>query len=259
MIAPHYAVPMVMKTMRVFEAFSASGPHLSLTEVMHLCNLPKASTYRILETLRDCGYLSRNRHGLYRLTFRLLDVAGVAQRHNRLRQVALPFLERLRRTTGETVNLGMIEGDEVIYADVLESSHSLRMVPRVGATAPMHATALGKSIAARLPRSEPPRTGRRRFTERTITAEQAFEEELQRVRERGYAIDEQEEAGDCTCVGAAIVDGGGRILGAVSVSAPTSRLAPSRIARVGREVRDCARTISEQFGFIPETAGTAKR
>lgn len=258
-----YAVPMVMKTLAVLETFRSAGPRLSLAEVVRACQIPKASAYRILETLRYTGYVSRSEHGLYRLNFKLLDVAGVVQQHSMLRQVAMPFLERLRQQTGETVNLGVLEGSEVVYADVLESTHNLRMVPRVGSAAPLHATALGKSIAAILPAGEVDiraRKGRlRRYTSRTIVADAAFQEELARVRERGYAIDDQEEADGCMCIGAAIVDARGQALGAVSVSAPSNRCTPARISRIGRAVRDTAVAISERFGFKSETPHRAAR
>jgi IclR family acetate operon transcriptional repressor len=254
---------MVTKTLRVLEAFRAGGPQLSLNEVINVCGLPKASAYRILETLRYCGYVSRTKFGLYRLTFKLLDVAGVVQEHSLLREVALPFMEKLRRKTGETVNLGVFEGNEVIYADVLESSYNLRMVPRVGSAAPLHATALGKSIAALLPVEEiamRTRNGRmRRYTEKTIISDASLLEEFARVRERGYAIDDEEEAGGCTCIGAAILDARGRILGAISVSAPSSRTTPKHIARIGSTVRDTARAISERFGFVSETRSSVIR
>jgi len=248
---------MVVKTLKLLEVFRGGGPRLSLTDVVTASGIPKASAFRILETLCYLGYVSKTEHGLYRLTFRLMDVAGVVQERNLLRKMATPFLEKLQRRTGETVNLGLLEGNEVVYVEVLESSQSLRMVPRVGSNAPLHATSLGKAIAAHLPVEDLNRLLRgnrlRRLTDRTIIADSAFRDELSRIRDCGFALDNQEETGGCTCIGAAILDARGDVLGAVSVSAPSSRTPPARVDRLGKDVRDCARMISQRFGFICET------
>lgn len=257
MATTRYAVPTVVKAFKVLEVFSSSGPRLSLTEVVAASGIPKASAYRILETLCYLGYVSRSKHGLYRLTFRLMDVAGVVKERNLLRRIAAPFLEKLQRRTGETVNLGLIEGNQVIYVEVLESSHSLRMVPRIGSSAPLHATSLGKAIAAHLSPEDLElmmRGGRmRRLTERTILADATFHEELQRVRTLGYALDNQEENVGCTCVGAAVLDANGHALGAISISAPSSRAPESRVLRLGKDVSNTAKLISDLFRFNSET------
>lgn len=248
---------MAVKTLRVLEVFRGGSPRLSLTDVVTASGIPKASAFRILETLCYLGYVSRTEHGLYRLTFRLMDIAGVVQERNLLRKLATPFLKKLQRQTSETVNLGVLEGDEVVYVDVLESSHSLRMVPRVGSTAPFHATALGKVIAAHLAAEDIARLMRkarpRRMTDRTITSDARLREELARIRERGVAVDDQEEINGCTCVGAAILDIRGGVLGAVSISAPSSRTPAARLEQMSRDVLECAQSISERFCFTRET------
>ncbi len=253
-----YVVPMVVKTLKLLEVFRNNGPRLSLTDIVAESGIPKASTYRILETLCGLGYVSRTEQGLYRLTFRLLDVAGVVQERNLLRKLATPHLEELQRRTGETVNLGLLEDDEIVYVEVLESSQSLRMVPRVGSVAPLHATSLGKAIAAHLPPEELTRLTRgnrlRRLTDRTITNDLSFQEQLANIRADGFAVDDQEETSGCTCVGAAILNAKNDVLGAVSVSAPSSRTSTARVNRIGKHVRDIARLISQRFRFTPETS-----
>jgi IclR family acetate operon transcriptional repressor len=250
-------VPMVTKLLSVLEAFRRQGPRLSLTDVIDGCKLPKATAYRILETLRQQGYLARGKQGSYRLTFKLLDVAATVQERSPLRRAALPLLERLQQTTGETINLGTFEGEEVIYVDVLPSSQSLRMVPRVGSAAPIHATALGKAIAAWLPEDDVGRllrAGRmKRFTNNTIISEAILRAEFEEIRRRGYSVDNEEDTTGCICVGSAIIDARGSILGAASAAAPSSRMPAHRIARLGRTVSETTLEISRRFGFTDET------
>src|SRR2546425_4711906 len=136
-----YRVPMVSRVISVFEAFQARGARLFLTEVTELCDIPKASAFRLLETLRAAGYLAKDEHGRYRLTYRLMEVAAVAQERDPLRRQALPTMEQLHRDFRETINLGILDDSQVVYAEVLESPQQLRTVPRIGSRASFHATA----------------------------------------------------------------------------------------------------------------------
>jgi DNA-binding IclR family transcriptional regulator len=252
-----YTVPMVVKVLRVLKVFREAGPRLALTQVISLCGIPKASAFRILETLRSEGYLSKDTHGSYRLTYRLLEVAMVVHARNPLRKAALPYLEQLNREVKETVNLGVLEETNVVYAEVLESQHWLRIVPSVGSRAPLHATALGKAVAAYLSKEELTsalgKGGLKTFTPNTITTMKAYLLELARTQELGYGIDHEEEALQCVCVAAPVFDARSRIAGAISVSVPSSRMSERRIHELGTRLKEVARTISEEFGFTRET------
>jgi len=244
---------MVANTISVFEAFQNKGPQLTLNEVIEICGISKASTYRILETLRFRGYLAKSAQGRYRLTYKLFDIAVVVLGHTPLRKVALPFMEELQGTSGETVNLGIFEEDHVVYTDVLESSRRLRIVPAVGSHGPFHATALGKAILAWLPSETVSQllrdNGLKRFTPTTITSKPAFLGDLQSIRGRGYAIDNEEENPGCICVAAAVFDYRKEVVGAISISAPATRLSPGRVARLGTEVKRVALEISHKLGY----------
>jgi IclR family acetate operon transcriptional repressor len=248
-----YTVPMVVKLLKVLEAFRSAGPRLALTQVISLCGIPKASAFRILETLRSEGVLTRDVHGSYRLTYHLLEVAMVVQDRNPLRKCALPYLQQLNREFQETVNLGALEDDHVVYVEVLESPHSLRVVPSVGSRAPLHATSLGKAVAAFLlterVTSILEKDGLKRFTPSTITGMAPFLDELEATQERGYAIDSEEETMQCTCVAAPVFDSKAHVAGAVSVAVPSSRISPGRIQVLGSRLREVTRTISELLGY----------
>jgi DNA-binding IclR family transcriptional regulator len=248
-----YTVPMVVKLLKVLEAFRSAGPRLALTQVISLCGIPKASAFRILETLRSEGVLTKDVHGSYRLTYYLLEVAMVVQDRNPLRKGALPYLQQLHREFQETVNLGALEEDHVVYVEVLESPHRLRVVPSVGSRAPLHATSLGKAVAAFLPTEQLmsilEKDRLKRFTPSTITAVTSFLNELEATRQRGYAIDNQEETQQCTCVAAPVFDAKNHVAGAVSVSVPSSRISPGRIHQLGSRLREVSRTVSELLDY----------
>lgn len=247
-----YAVPMVVKLLKVLEAFRLAGPRLALTQVTSICGIPKASVFRILETLRSEGVLNKDVHGSYRLTYQLLEVAMVVQDRNPLRKGALPYLKQLNREFHETVNLGALEEDHVVYVEVLESHHLLRVVPSVGSRAPLHATSLGKAVAAFLPveqvMSMLGKDPLKRFTDNTITTVTAFLSELESIRERGYAIDNDEETLLCTCIAAPVFDSKDRVVGAVSVSVPSSRISPRRIDQIGSRLKEVSWTVSQLLG-----------
>jgi len=250
-----YVVPMVANVIRVLEAFQNNGPQLTLNEVIVSCGIAKASTYRVLETLRHAGYLSKSPQGRYRLTYRLLDIALVVLGHTPLRKVALPYLEQLQRSSGETVNLGIFEGDHVVYTDVLESSSRLRIVPPIGSHGSFHATALGKAMLAWFPEEALNELMRKcslkRFTATTITSKKGFLEELESVRVRGYAIDNEEENVGCSCLAVPVFDYRREVAGAISISAPSSRLSATRMAQLGSHLKKVANEISHKLGFTP--------
>ncbi len=252
-----YTVPMVVKVLKVLSVFRQAGPRLALTQVISLCGIPKASAFRILETLRSEGYLTRDTHGSYRLTYQLLEVAMVVHTRNPLRRAALPYLEQLNREVKETVNLGVLEETNVVYAEVLESQHWLRIVPSVGTRVPLHATALGKAVAAYLSREELTsvlgKGGLKSFTPNTITTMKTYLQELAKTQERGYGVDHEEEALQCICVAAPVFDSRSRIAGAISVSVPSSRMPARRIHELGVRLKEVARAVSDEFGFTRET------
>jgi IclR family acetate operon transcriptional repressor len=243
---------MVVKLLKVLDAFRGAGPRLALTQVTSICGIPKASAFRILETLRSEGVLTKDVHGSYRLTYQLLEVAMVVQDRNPLRNAALPYLKQLNREFHETVNLGALEEDHIVYVEVLESHHLLRVVPSVGSWAPLHATSLGKAVAAFLPSEQVMsilgKDPLKRFTDNTITNLTAFRAELETTRDRGYAIDTDEETLQCTCVAAPVFDSKDRVAGAVSVSVPSSRISPRRIDQIGSRLKEVSWTVSQLLG-----------
>jgi IclR family acetate operon transcriptional repressor len=178
---------------------------VSLIDVAQATDLPKSSAHRYLQVLETEGFVERDiRSSRYRLGLGLISLQ--TGHIDRLIQRTRPFLTRIRDQFDETVNLGMLVGHQIVYLEILESQKAMRLAARRGDTEGIHATALGKAIAATLPDRDVlellRRTGMPRLTKHTITTPEEFLRELRRVREAGYAIDdcENEEEGRCVAV-----------------------------------------------------------
>jgi DNA-binding IclR family transcriptional regulator len=223
----YYQISSLEKGLKVLEAIVQHG-HMTVTEAAKCLGLNRASSHRFITTLRDLGYVRRNPRGDYEATFKLLAL-GMAQADKfEIRRMAKPVMRDLAAEFDETVNLGILDHGVVVYLDKVESRELLRMDSGVGTTAPPHATALGKAMAAFLPPKDLAElVGPEPFeamTANTITTAEAFEREMAKVRSQGYAVDNEELAVHLYCVAAPIFDLNGHPSYAMSVSGPASRV-----------------------------------
>src|SRR5438477_56440 len=177
--------------------------------------------------------------------------AGIAY-HATLRKISRPVLRLLSKETTETVNLAVLDGHDVLYLEVLESSHSFRMASQPGMHRPPNCTALGKVLLAFLPSEQReeilPMLTFERTTPRTIPNLARFRKELARVVQQGYAMDDQETDMGARCVAAPVVDESGKVVAAIGVSRPITRMSRDRIQAFAGATRKAARTISARLG-----------
>jgi IclR family acetate operon transcriptional repressor len=245
-----YAVAALERGLLILQTLAAGQP-LGLGEVATRARLPKATAFRLLATLEGHEFVERTPSGAYRLGLRAVQLAAAVGDGLALRRAAQPALHQLHLLSRDTVNLGQWHGGAVVYVEVLPSPRPLRFVEAPGSIAPLHTTALGKAVAAYLPEdlvvARLRETGLPRFTPRTITSLPRLLEELRRVRACGYAVDRQETDTDAACVAAPIFDAQG-VVGAISISAPTSRMTPARIARLVPTLRTACAGVSRRLG-----------
>jgi DNA-binding IclR family transcriptional regulator len=199
------------------------------------------------------GYVDKDPHNdRYQLTYRLFAVGSRAAEQQGLREVAQPIMQRLASQTGETVNLGVLDGFRTVSIYLVESAYPLRIHMRIGGV-PAHATSTGKILLAALPPEELARrlAGRRltSLTGRTIKSRSGLQAELRRVRDQGYAIDDEECSLGLRCVGAPIRDHRGIVVAALSMVAPCHRLPPSALPAAIATVREAAQEISNRLGY----------
>jgi IclR family transcriptional regulator, acetate operon repressor len=227
-VRPHRAVGPVQSVDRalgVLEALAASGAPVGVGEVADLTGLPQGTVHRLLQTLQQRGYVRRDLSRKYSLGTGAIRLADAAQRA--LARSARPHLAELVKLSGETANLAVLDGDDVVYIAQISSPHTLRMFAEVGRHVPPHSTAVGKVLLAALPREQAlavlGRTGLTPRTATTITDLDAFAAELDRVAEQGWAADEQEQESGVRCVAVPVAGGPGPVVAALSLSGPADR------------------------------------
>ncbi len=251
--ASRYSAPAVDAALSILETLGGVN-EVSLTELAHKVGLGKSSVFRLLMTLARRGYVEKNPQSeRYRLTYRLFAVASPAADRFGLREAAHPVMERLVFHSGETVNLGVLDGVRVLNLHKVESRQPLRLYLQVEGGAPAHATALGKVLLASLEQEEVARRlqSRRldRLTPRTIGDRRSLWRALAKVREQGFAIDDEECSLGLRCVAAPILDHRGLVVAALSISGPGQRLPVPVLSRLAENVQVAAREISERLGF----------
>jgi IclR family acetate operon transcriptional repressor len=251
-----YNVEAVEKALDVLEAFSGSE-ELALSEVCRRVGLRKSRTFRLLYTLVERGYLERGPDtSRYRLGAQLFErVSGVGRD---LRQLALPYMRRLHERFNETVNLGVLRGDEVLYIDIIETSRPFRMMATIGCRMPAVSTAMGKSMIARRTEDAGSRQGRSSSPGGSVGEDPALAREIARVRKRGYAMDDEENEPGVVCIGAAVLDASGQVAAAISVSGPSYRIKAEK-KDLAPEIMAVCRGLSQTLGYreagkMPSTA-----
>ncbi|MEU7729176.1 IclR family transcriptional regulator [Streptomyces sp. NPDC040724] len=211
------------KALRILEAVAVPGGPHRLTDVATAAAAPKSSTFRILASLVEQGFVRQEAESRYGVGPRLRGLSalvggGEPPSIGRI-------LGELQENTGQTVHLALHSGETITYIRKLEGGQPFRTASRVGMRMPLHTTAIGKSILAHLPADEVrdliAATGLPRRTPRTLTTARALHAQLAEVRARGYALDDEENEPTIRCIGAAIVGPSGRPVGGVSITTVT--------------------------------------
>ena len=189
----------------------------------------------------------------YRLGLRLFEVGQIVAQGWEVRAVAAPYITKLLEQLLETVHLAVIDKLEVLYIDKRESGRSLRIVSQVGMRLPAHCTGVGKVLMAYLPPEQRAelinKKGLPRFTKNTLTDVKTLEDELTRVRMQGFAIDNEEIMDGLRCVAAPIRDQTGKVISAISLSGPVSRMEGEWFENAILSVTQTAKEISFGLGY----------
>lgn len=220
-------VRVLHKTLDILETIKTTPGGIGLAELTHMLEMPKPTVFRILVTLEGRGYLDRREDGSYRLTQKLFDLQRDISLEQQLNGAAQPVLEKLVETCKETVNLGLLDGGEVVVINTLESPQAVRMTSKIGHRRYLHTTGLGKILLAGLPDKEVERLikikGLPPLTPHSISSEKALMSEIRRVRRQGYALDNQENELEGRCIAVAIGGPNDSTIAALSISGPVFR------------------------------------
>ncbi len=249
--ASRYVIPVVRNTFQVIHELAAAGT-LTLNEAARRTQIPKSTAFRILATLIHVGVVVRDpEQKTYRLGRMLSTLAREDGATEALRRIALPHMLKLRAAFGETVNLGELQHDTVIYLEVVPSEYALKLSERPGATVWALSTALGRSVLAFSPPTVAEALLRGRelpaLTPFTITDPAKLKRELEKVQKQGYAIEHEESALQATCIGAPILNDKGRAIAALSLSGPTHRFRPAHDDAIATALVEATREIEREF------------
>ncbi|MFI5915922.1 IclR family transcriptional regulator [Dactylosporangium sp. NPDC051541] len=236
------------KALTVLEALAE---HSRLTDIAAASGLPKSTVHRILQSLIGWGFALADGNGGYLPGPRILTLAGRVMSRFDPAQHARAALRDLRDRTGMTVHFAIRGGDEIVYVDKIEGRRPYQMKSRVGMSVPLHTTAIGKVVLAQLDDAETAaivgRTGLAAITARSITDPAVLREQLGAARVHGYAVDDGENDTEIRCIGAAVFDHTGNVLGGISISALSFELDLASEALIA-EVTAAADAVSLALG-----------
>lgn len=239
------------RAMMILEALGTTGGG-TLTELAtHLGQSP-ATVYRVLTTLLARGIAEFDAvQQTWHVGAGAFRIGSAFLRRTNLVERARPVMQALMGTTGETANLGVECGVSVLFVSQVETHESIRAFFPPGTQSPMHASGIGKALLAEFP--EPKFAtlmagGLARFTDRTLTTRSALLADLAATRERRYAVDDEERNMGMRCVAAPVFNATETVVAGISISGPTARVTPERIAPLGECIRDAAAELSRRLG-----------
>ncbi|MBI1174661.1 MAG: helix-turn-helix domain-containing protein [Sideroxydans sp.] len=242
------SIQVIERLTKLLDAIAAHGEAVSLKILSAETGLHPSTAFRILSSLAEHGFVERTERGNYRLGRKLVRLGSRAGSDTDIRQVALPVMEALRDKLGETVNLTVREGDEVVYIERALAKRMMRVEQVIGSRAPLHVTAVGKLMlgeqGAAACRSYAQRTRLPAYTDNTVIRANSLVQDCLESVGRGYALDNEEAEMGVGCIGALIHDGAGHVVAGLSVSAPIERRREDWIGLV----TEAAAGISRQMG-----------
>ena len=244
----------VERAIEILETIAQRESGLTNSEISRRLAIPKSSASYILRTLENRGYVRRERGtGKYKLGLRVLSLGRGAQTSVGIRDVALPVLRRLVEITGLTAHLAVLDNGEAVYLEKAESLSFIRIDTWIGRRLDLHSTAVGKALVATLPQAEIEaildQRGLKKKTPKTITVHAKFLRELSKVRDQGYALDDEENNVGVRCVAAPVLDNFGRAVAAIGVGGTTAQMDKPALTKAARAVRDAAGELAEQIGY----------
>jgi IclR family KDG regulon transcriptional repressor len=245
----------VQRAIDILNLFDKATPELGTTEIARALDLPKSTAAGLIYTLEENGYLYQNPNTRkYRLGFKLAERTGILLSQFDLRKIAAPILQNLSNNCSESVNLGILDGNYIVYIERIHGSNMLGMRSEIGKHERIHSTALGKAIISTLSEAEINQILENYeflpVTANTIINRNKFLDELQITKQRGFATDDQENEIGGRCVAAPIFDLSGKAIAAISISVPIQRMPDTRVDNLGHQVLEAAQEISRQLGAV---------
>ncbi|MEA9389515.1 DNA-binding transcriptional regulator KdgR [Acerihabitans sp. TG2] len=246
----------VSSVLKVFGILQALGDEreIGITELSQRVMMSKSTVYRFLQTMKSLGYVAQEGESeKYTLTLKLFELGAKALQNVDLIRIADIQMRILSNLTRETIHLGSLDEDSIVYIHKIDSMYNLRMYSRVGRRNPLYSTAIGKVLLAWRDRDEAREILAdvvfKRSTSHTAADAAALLPELDLVREQGFGEDNEEQEEGLRCIAVPIFDRFGVVIAGLSISFPTIRFFEESKSGYVRMLHDAARTISRQIGY----------
>ncbi|MBZ5646896.1 MAG: IclR family transcriptional regulator [Acidobacteriia bacterium] len=244
----------VERTLEILEAVAHRSGGMSNADISRKLRIPKSSASYILRTLEHRGYLRRDPEtGRYRLGVKVLSLSRGALTGLDVREAAQPIMRHLVEHNHLTAHLAILDGDEAVYVEKVDAPGFIKMDTWVGRRMEIHSTSVGKALAAYL---DPEKIGAilksrgmKKLTQRTITSPARFMKELEKVREQGYAVDDEENSSEVRCVAAPIFGVGGQIEASLGMTGTIHQISLEMLPKLAAAVKDATLRISHQLGY----------
>ena len=244
-------VKSLAKALSVLECFSVEQPELGISEISRRLGLQKSTVYNILSTFQKCGYIVQNPdNSKYALGLKVLHLGYIVSSHHGLRDIFLPYLNRIARVTRETCYFGILDDLEVLYIEAAYPTTQQQTRNILGERAPLYCTGLGKAMLAYLPEEKIGQVlsaPMRQFTGYTLNDPAALRASLEEVRARGYAVDNMEHEFGIRCVAVPVFNTAGQVYAAVSVSGPSPRFDPDTVVRDAAVIQEALKPLQYQM------------
>jgi DNA-binding IclR family transcriptional regulator len=246
------AIQVLDRMMCLLDALAANDEAVSLKKLAELTELHPSTAHRILNDMVACRLVERADSGTYRLGLKLLELGNLVKARLSVRDAAQLPMRALHKMTGQTVNLSVRQGDEIVYIDRAYSERSgMQVVRAIGGRAPLHLTSVGKLFLADDEASKlkayVAKTGLQGHTDNSIHDLTTLEKELELVKNAGHARDDEELEVGVSCMAAAILDDSGKLVAGLSLSAPTERIQEEWL----KSLKETAMQISKSLGYKP--------
>ena len=253
-----HSVRAVERALDILLCFTREEPVRSLTHISECVHMSKTTVHRLLATLENKRFITRDKvTGLYRLGFRFIEMASLVLQAVELPRWAQPYLQRLSAECGETVDLSILDGAQVMYLQVIESAQRVKIAAAVGQRLPAFCTASGKALLAYSPEDQVRiilGESLTRYTDRTTVTIDEILEDLRVTRERGYAVSDQEYERDINAVAAPIFDADHHPIASIAIVGPSFRLTKERLPALGELIRAMTQLISNEVGLVALSA-----
>lgn len=244
--------------LRVLDFIANAERAVTITELAEALDVDKSSVSRLVKTLVNYEYVQPDTHTRgYIVGRRIRQMSWGLINRFPVREKAKPYLYQLVDQTGECSHTAVYSEGKALMIDDVEAEASLRVVGGIGRLIPLHCTAVGKSLLAFSGIPLPDVLERK--TDRTLTTSAALNADLEAIRQRGYAYDDEEHQEGVRCMAAPVYDSSGHVIAAIGISGPTVRITPDRVPALAACVLDAAQALSADLGYAPRSTALRKR